>query len=40
MVLEAELFDGIVAEDRRALEGAQALLGDGAVILVDVVEAG
>src|SRR5438067_5946262 len=40
LVLEVEVVPrDLVAEDRGALEGAQALLGDGAVILVDVVEA-
>src|SRR5215471_17096357 len=41
LVLEVEVVPrDLVAEDRRALEGAQALLGDGAVVLVHVVEAG
>src|ERR1700757_3569716 len=40
LVLEVEVVPrDLVTEDRRALEGAQALLGDRAVILVDVVEA-
>src|SRR5215831_17278669 len=40
LVLEVEVVPGnLVAEDRRPLEGTQALLGDRAVILMDVVEA-
>ena len=40
LVREVEVVPrDLVAEDRRALEGAEALLGDRAVILVDVVEA-
>src|SRR5947208_16272855 len=40
LVLEVEVVPrDLVAEDRRALEGAQALLRDGAMVLVDVVEA-
>src|SRR5579862_10701 len=40
LVCEVEVVPrDLVAEDRRALEGAEALLGDRAVILVDVVEA-
>src|SRR5689334_24597080 len=40
LVLEVEVVPrDLVAEDRGALEGAQPLLRDGAVVLVDVVEA-
>src|SRR5579884_1420558 len=40
LVLEVEVVPrDLVAEDRRPLEGAQTLLSDGAVVLVDVVEA-
>src|SRR3954451_8504272 len=40
LVLEVEVVPrNLVAEDRRALEGAQSLLGDRAVVLVDVVKA-
>src|SRR4029077_7724784 len=40
LVLEVEVVPrDLVAEDRRALEGAQSLLGDVAMVWVDVVEA-